>query len=150
MKYVLQSGVSVINRQLFPLFLFLSFKDSCGCFSVGPLWCNYFGVYRTKNWNTYLIFEPFPSPDTQTFHPIWWFCYFSRSFAFLKCSPDSQHYDCFVRLTQYNNSSWRFNVKHQHIQFVFMVCLRNDSQRSLSYKNGILQKHFPTAYTKKG
>lgn len=35
--------------------------------------------------------------------------------------------------------------KHQHAQFAFMLHLGSDSQRSLSYKNGIPQKHFPTA-----
>lgn len=59
-------------------------------FNVGPLWCNYFGVHRNKHQNTFLVVESFPSPETQTFHPICWFCFCSCSFSFVKHLLDSQ------------------------------------------------------------
>lgn len=114
-------------------------------FFLWVLWCNYFVGRRNKNQNTYLIFESFPSPETQTFHPVCWLCFFSSTFAFVK---HSQEHSCFVRLTQCNDSSqraWKLK-KHQHIPFVFNVYLTTDSQRSLTYKNAVQQKYFQTAF----
>lgn len=119
MCYNLVSASSADNPFLFCFFTVLG--TAVLFFFVGPLWCNYFGVHRNKNRNTYLIFESFPSPYTQTFHPIWWFCYFSRTFVFAECSLDSQDQNCFARMTQCNNSSrhaWK-SKKRQYMQFVF-------------------------------
>lgn len=100
-------------------------------FFVGPLWCNYFSVHRNKKRNTYLIVEAFPSPETQTFHPICWFCFFSRTFS-----------------NDLSQGTWK-SKKYQYTQFVFSAYFTNDSQRSLTYKNTVPLKYFQTAETKK-